>query len=88
MELLNSSSRIKNKDSPVYCVKFCPFAEQNIFAAVILNRVEIHEIKKEGSKNSLKLVKSYVLQKKDELYALDWSLNKETNEVILIAGGI
>lgn len=79
---LTSSNRCSKKKLPVYCIKFCPFVQKNVFAAGVSNRVEIHKI----VNDKLILQKIYEIKSDEYLYALDWSLVDEV-EAILIAGG-
>jgi hypothetical protein len=69
---------------PIYCVKFCPYSEELIFAAAILNKVEIFKINNGGSIVKLRTFEA----KKDEyFYAFDWTIDHKTDEIMIIGGG-
>lgn len=83
-KLCDYSRRSKREGCPIYCIKFCQFLDNNVFAIGVLNTIEIHEI----NNAKVTLLKTFQAAKKDEyFYALDWSFERKENEVMLIAGG-
>ena len=82
---LNSYTGQTNRNKlPIYCVKFCPYTDEYIFAAAVLNKVEIYKIGDGGSMIKLRTVEA---EKHEYFYAFDWTIDKKTDEIILIGAG-
>ncbi|CAG9803336.1 unnamed protein product [Chironomus riparius] len=70
---------------PIYCVKFCPFTDENIFAAAFLNKVEIYKIRDD---DSIVKMRTFEAEKHEYFYALDWTIDEKTDEIVLIGAGM
>lgn len=83
-KLINYTSQKSKTVYPIYCVKFCPYTDDLIFAAAILNKVDIYQIK-DGDK--IMKLRTFEAKKDEYFYALDWTVDDKTDEILLIGGG-
>lgn len=72
------------KQLPIYCVKFCPYTSDYIFAAAILNKVEIYKINDE---EKMIKVRTFEANRDEYFYSLDWTIDTKNNEILLIGAG-
>ncbi|XP_070495714.1 uncharacterized protein [Chironomus tepperi] len=84
-KLSESMCRETTKQHQIYCVKFCPYTDEYIFAAAILNKVEIFKI---NDGDSMTKMRTFEAKKEEYFYALSWTINKKTDEIVLIGGGM
>ena len=83
-KLIDYKSRSQRKTNAIYCVKFCPYSEEFLFAAAVLNKIEIYNINENGK---IGVLKTFVAAKDEYFYALDWTFDTKSSEIILIGGG-